>query len=88
MLVFETGQQGMGDGPGGKFPDRLELVVEAAIRIVLLAQLPADDFPVADLGAGAVAIAEDIEGSIQIGEPVVDRQEIRDVPLVRECQTL
>jgi hypothetical protein len=65
-------------------PERLELVVEIAGVIGLLAELASDHLAVAHLRAGAVAVADNIERSMKVGEPVVDREEVVDVPLIGE----
>ena len=82
VLVFETGQQSMRDGPGREFPHRLELVVVIAVAVVLAPQLPAGDACPRYLGAAAVAVAHDIEQPGPIGEAIVDRHEVVEAPAI------
>ncbi len=60
------------------------MIIETVVAIDLLPQLAVDDFTVADFGVGAVAVDENVQRSMQVGETVVDRQKIIDVPLVRK----
>ena len=65
---------------GFESPDRFELIVVGPIGVVLLTKLPADNLSCAHLGIGAVAIAEGIELTMQIGEAIADDEVVSDLP--------
>jgi hypothetical protein len=87
---FEAGEEGMGQGAGGELPHRLELIIEDAVAIVLVANLHADDLVERRrsrvgvyMRARAVAGSHGAEIPLQIGQPVVDGQVVAAPPLVR-----
>ena len=77
-------------------PEGLELVVEVASVVALLAELASDHLAVAHLRTRAVAVTKNVECSMKVGEPIVDREKGVDVPLIgqggpnvsflRECE--
>src|ERR1700733_2490192 len=87
MLILEAREQGVTDSTGGNLPDRLELIVVAAVPVVLLAKLPADDFTPAHHCAGAITVAQDVQRAIQVGESITDGQKVADLPAIGEGGT-
>src|ERR1700722_7596849 len=71
-------------GTGVKAPEGLELVVEIAGVVGLLAELTPDHLAVAHLRARTVAVTEYVERPMKVREPVVDGQEVVDIPLIRQ----
>ncbi len=81
--VLEASQQRVVYRAGFQLPHWLELIVIGAVLVALLAKLPPDDLSSAELRLCAVAVAQRVELAIQIGEAVVDCQDVVDVPCVR-----
>src|ERR1700753_2436082 len=78
MLILEAGQQRVSNRTGAELPDRLELIVDAAIGIVLRPQLAPNQRVTDDMrtrGTHAVVIALSVDVAMRVGEPVVDGQE-------------
>ena len=75
MLILEACQQGVADRAGRELPDRFELIVEKAVRIVLRAQLPAHQRVSGNVSARrarAVIVAHDVNRAICVREVIAD----------------